>query len=53
MAHKEETIGKFAEMIARVALMAAYWSGVSKPKLKSRMIFSQPIRLVAISSGFK
>ncbi|WP_353854758.1 hypothetical protein [Bacillus sp. Bos-x628] len=32
MAHKEETIGKFAEMIARAALMAAGWSGVSKPE---------------------
>lgn len=32
MAHKEETIGKFAELIARAALMAAGWSGVSKPE---------------------
>ncbi|QAR52076.1 hypothetical protein BAE_04375 [Bacillus aerophilus] len=32
MAHKEETIGKYAELIARAALMAAGWSGVSKPE---------------------
>ncbi|UNY40645.1 hypothetical protein KLEB271_gp57 [Bacillus phage vB_BauS_KLEB27-1] len=34
MAHKEETIGMFAEMIARAALMAAGWSGVGKPDTK-------------------
>ncbi|AOC55289.1 hypothetical protein [Bacillus pumilus] len=34
MAHKEETIGMFAETIARAALMAAGWSGVGKPDTK-------------------